>query len=208
MTSSRTTSQFALPAHDRVMHRHGRESLALVAWVFLAATSAPAQTHVGPDIDGEAAADRSGHSVALSSTLGTIAPYGSGCTLTLTASAAPCIPNGFGSGTTVDLIVGGIPTTAFTNFIVYNFVPIPLGLDLALVGAPGCFLYVANPALYASHAATSSATDVFPTDAPWVFDSLSWSGVPVRFQAGSFVPPTSANPLGLLTSNALTLTAY
>lgn len=137
---------------------------------------------------------------------GTMTSYGTGCLLTLTASAAPCIPNGAGSGTTVDLIVSNIPASSLLNFIVYDYTPLTPGFDLTPIGAPGCFQYIANVTFYNMHVAAGS-TDVFPTSAPWIFDSTIWSGVPVHFQAASLVVPSAANPLGLRTSNRLTLMA-
>lgn len=164
--------------------------MALPVATFLALSTSPLRAQPGP--------------------AGTAVAYGTGCGMTLAASAALSIPNGFGGGTNISLLVGGIAPTSIGNHILLDFASIPApGIDLVIIGAPGCPLLLPAPLLYSSHTGTVPwPTDAFPTRTPqalfWLFDTNWWSGKTVYVQAVSLDP--AANAAWVRTSNGLALT--
>jgi hypothetical protein len=123
--------------------------------------------------------------------------------LTLTASAAPVV------GTTVTFthdnippFVPGVPT--YLSALLVDLAEIPGGLDLGIIGAPGCSLYVPTINIAFGPAITAVPTAVAT---PALFAPVpNFVGVDLFWQAFALMTPGSIggqNAFGAVTSNAI-----
>ncbi|HEB52498.1 MAG TPA: hypothetical protein ENI87_04490 [bacterium] len=107
-------------------------------------------------------------------------------------------------GTTVNFSIGNVNPAPSLVLLVYGVNPIPGGIDLGVIGAPGCSAYQSLDLIDAGLAAAS------PHTMPWtVPTSAGLTGQHLFVQAGLINPAVTAsnpaNTFGLLTSNALDL---
>jgi len=104
-------------------------------------------------------------------------------------------------GTTQTINLANIPAPASSiGLVVVDFANIPAGVDLGIVGAPGCNLYQ-NTTILLSLFPLAGAT------VPWnlpIPNTLSLSNSHVYCQGALLVPP-GTNAFGLLTSNGVDL---
>ncbi|MBL8731620.1 MAG: hypothetical protein JNN13_04535 [Planctomycetes bacterium] len=117
-----------------------------------------------------------------------------GTGLTWTATNRPIL------GTTQHIDLGNVPNPAASiGLVIVGFTAIPAGLDLAVIGAPGCFLYTQ----------AASIDTLFPLGATtqWslvIPNTPSLNGALIQTQGAALVPPGS-NAFGLLTGNRVEL---
>lgn len=126
--------------------------------------------------------------------------YGTGCFgMSLATDEVPDV------GTApFNFLVSGIPTGSVINALYWNFAATPGPLDLAFLGAPGCFLHVSAPVLYAVNLFPIGTTDSFTSaGTPPIYNAVWWVNVASFFQAASLVP--GINACGLATSNGVAL---
>ncbi|MFY9340993.1 MAG: hypothetical protein WAT39_00795 [Planctomycetota bacterium] len=99
--------------------------------------------------------------------------------------------------------VSGIPTGSILNMIWWSFASTGVGIDLGMIGAPGCQTFLAGPMLYAINWTPVGTTDTFPSSAPWVYNTNGWINLYSTWQAVSLVP--GINQSGIVTSNMVDL---
>ena len=111
----------------------------------------------------------------------------------LAASSRPVL------GTNVNLVTTNVPLNAVAGLSILSLSPIPGGLDLTVLGMPGCFAYQQLDVI--SSIAVAGGTGQDSLSIP---SSSSLIGSKVRNQSAVFV--LNINPFHTVTSNGLELT--
>jgi hypothetical protein len=112
--------------------------------------------------------------------------------LASSTSARPVI------GTTINLVTSNIPAGTPVGAEIFSNTQHNPGIDLTSIGMPGCRQYVGLD--FTSIFAVSGATASMPLSVP---NNAALAGVRVQTQSATFTP--GLNPLGVLSSNGLTL---
>ncbi|MCA8941810.1 MAG: hypothetical protein KDB80_04555 [Planctomycetes bacterium] len=105
------------------------------------------------------------------------------------------------AGTTITLEVDQVPFSAFAATILTSFQKQFPGLDLAIIGMPGCELYVGNVLTSIPVTLTGAVTETRTFDVP---NSPFWIGNELHMQA-AIAGATEVQPLPVAVSNGLSL---
>lgn len=119
-------------------------------------------------------------------------PFGSGCTLSYSASARPVI------GTTISLDTASVPAATLVGATVFGFTELNPGIDLTPLGMPGCTQYLAIDSSQVWVPAGGVGTTSFA-----IPNVPAFAGIEIFSQGAALAP--GVNALGGLTSNALKL---
>jgi len=113
--------------------------------------------------------------------------------LALAGSARPQL------GTSVNMTVSNIPTSALLSAVIYGFGKFNPGISLAVIGMPGCEQYCSQDAV-ALLFGGPTASHAFP-----VPNNPAFAGIHVIVQGASYDPAGGHNALGALSSNGVDL---
>jgi hypothetical protein len=101
-------------------------------------------------------------------------------------------------GHTINLVTANIPAGTPVGAEIFSNVQHNPGIDLASIGMPGCRQYVGLD--FTSIFTVSGSSASMPLSVP---NNAALAGVRVQTQSATFTP--GLNPLGVLSSNGLTL---
>jgi hypothetical protein len=140
-------------------------------------------------------AGNSYHLNLVGGTLASAIAYGTGCDgLVLAANGLPQIGNA-----NFALLLNNVPAVSPVGLFAFGSVAVNPGIDLTVIGMPGCFGYTNSDIGLFTGSLVASGTSTFPLGIP---STPSLSGASLASQGLSF---SVATPLGLATSNGLSL---
>jgi hypothetical protein len=112
------------------------------------------------------------------------------------------------TGTSVDLVLGNLPDPAAPGaprigIFVLSTSAIPGGLDLGIVGAPGCLLYQSPDVLITGIENPAAPGNI---NLAFAMPGAAWSGFDIRLQGAALHATLPPNALGLTLSNGVCMT--
>ena len=131
----------------------------------------------------------------------TVTNYGTGCFgMSLTTSELPDVTTA-----PFNFLVTGIPAGSILNILFWSYAKPAFPFDLAFLGAPGCWLLLDQPVIYAFNLFPVGTTETFTSGAPnpLIYNTAAWVDIEMFVQAVSLIPLINAG--GFATSNGVAL---